>query len=116
MSGLVTNRAAVYWPLTLLSVNGPEFTVIDGGGAARCAYLTNGAYLSGFTLTNGAGDYGGGVYCESHAAIVSNSVLVGNSASTYGGGAYSGALDHCALINNSSPGFLATAAGPMGAS
>jgi len=38
-------------PLTLRSVNGPELTVIDGGGSVRCVYLASEASLSGFTLT-----------------------------------------------------------------
>ena len=74
-----TNRVAVMKPVTLQSVNGPEVTIIEGyqipgsinGDAAiRCAYLTNGATLSGFTLTNGATQafsLGGGAACESYA-------------------------------------------------
>ena len=51
--GLATNRVTVDRPLTVQSVNGPRLTIIDGGGAVRCAYLTNGVFFSGFTLTNG---------------------------------------------------------------
>lgn len=118
---LLVNRVAVDKPFAVRSVNGPEFTVIqghqvpgttNGDSAIRCVYLTNGASLSGFTLTKGAtharaiyreDEYGGGVYC-SPTAIVSNCVIVGNSAAV-GGGAYSSdlsaVLDHCILTGNS---------------
>src|SRR6266404_4384610 len=83
--GTMTNRVAVDKPLTLRSVNGPQFTIIqgrrlgtglgegNGDGAIRCVYLTNGASLTGFTLTNGATravegptreSGGGGLWCE----------------------------------------------------
>src|ERR1039457_979679 len=46
------SRVVVTNAIILLSVNGPQFTLIDGAGANRCAYLINGANLTGFTLTN----------------------------------------------------------------
>ena len=50
-------------PLTVQSVNGPDVTVINGGGVVRCLYLTNNAVMVGFTLTNGyTQQVGGGVY------------------------------------------------------
>lgn len=117
--GRMTNRVALDKPIEVRSLNGPEVTVIqgrqvpgttNGEGAIRCVYLTNGAVLSGFILTGGAtrgvGDYrkdlsGGGAWCETADAVVTNCALVGNSASEYGGGAYSGTLNHCLLTRNS---------------
>jgi len=99
VSGWDNNRVAVTKPLALHSVNGPQTTVISGGGV-RCVYLGDGAGLSGFTLTNGAAHYGGGVYCESATAVVSNCVLAGNSAGG-GGGAFGGTLNNCTLAGNS---------------
>src|SRR6267378_2876223 len=102
-----TNRVTVTNSLILQSVNGPAVTVIQGNhgsgtNAARCALLTTSAVLSGFTLTNGQsgiGNYpqGGGVYCYSLSAIISNCVLVGNLANDAGGGAYRGTLVNCIL-------------------
>ena len=73
-------------PLTLLSVNGPQFTVIDGGGTNQCVSLTGGASLRGFTLTNGWG----GVSCTSTNAHLTNCVITGNS--QFG-------VDRCTLYN-----------------
>jgi hypothetical protein len=115
--GLPGNRVTVDKPLSLRSINGPQFTSIDGGQSVRCVYLTNGASLSGFTLTNGfvlligARSYGGGVFCESTNAVVSNCVVSGNSAvgvclcdsgifGPAGGGVYGGTLNNCILGNN----------------
>ena len=95
------NRVAVNRAITVQSVNGPAVTAIDGGGVMRCVYLTNGTALFGFTLTNGnvSGD-GGGIWCESSSAVVSNCVLSGNSAGNNGGGAAGGTLNNCLITNN----------------
>lgn len=103
------NRIALKKAVTVQSVNGPEATVIRGNAnASRCAYLTNGAVLSGFTLTNGSvgggdiiyGQSGAGVWCESDAAVVTNCIIVGGYAQYYGGGAYQGTLNNCVISNN----------------
>jgi parallel beta-helix repeat protein len=117
------NRVAVTKALAVQSVNGPDFTVIRGyrvpvdiygKASTRCAYLTNGASLSGFTMTNGAtvydhtpfalGGNGGGVWCESATSVLTNCVLAGNSASESGGGAFGGTLHNCTLVGNSALG------------
>jgi len=96
-----TNRVAVSKPLTVQSVNGPDTTVIDGDGAMRCVYLTDGAALAGFALNNGAiPGNGGGVLCVSSRVVVSNCVLAANSAGNSGGGAFGGTLINCAFTNN----------------
>src|SRR5260221_1874275 len=121
VSGTMTNRVAVDRPLTLRSVNGPQVTIIqghqipfnyDGAAPIRCVYLTNGASLSGFTLTNGGtgwryenGAYrqssGGGLCCDSANAVVSNCVVVGILTFAFGGGVYGGTLNNCTLNSNS---------------
>lgn len=114
-SSLLT-RVVVGAGVAVRSVNGPEVTLIrgakaagggNGNGAVRCVFLDTDASLSGFTLTNGAtalglgpfDSYGGGVYGASSTAMVSNCVLVANSAEV-GGGAYSASLRNCKILGN----------------
>jgi Concanavalin A-like lectin/glucanases superfamily/Immunoglobulin domain len=105
--GLVVNGetdlvAVAAFPLTVQSVNGPAATLINGNGTVRCAYLTNGAMLTGFTLTNGAtGGNGGGVWCTPTGVTVSNCIITGCSAGYSGGGAFQGAFYNCAFVTNS---------------
>jgi len=139
MAGNLTNRVALNKAVTVQSVNGPFVTIIQGAwdpvstngpSAVRCAYLTNGAALNGFTLENGAtpsggyggdiSDSGGGAFCTSTNAVVSDCVLTNNSSifgggicggmlknslmignlAPYGGGAYGATLNNCTVVNN----------------
>jgi hypothetical protein len=110
-SSATTNRVAIDKPLFVQSVNGPWVTSIQGGnvpnfrvGSVRCAWLTNGASLTGFTLRGGSTEYisesGGGVCCSSSNAYIVNCLIVSNSAAFHGGGAFQGTLWNCALIGN----------------
>jgi hypothetical protein len=92
-------------PINIQSVNGSAVTLIDGGGTRRCVYLANDAMLAGFTLTNGSDYVGAGAYCESASEVLSNCVLIGNSASDSGGGACQGTLNSCILSQNSATYF-----------
>ena len=130
------SQISIHQPITVRSVNGPVFTVIEGQGplgsnAVRCAYVTNGATLTGFTLTNGftqtvgANDFpgiacladrivsncyaannsdrfsGGGVLCEP-SAVVSNCFIIDNRSGFFGGGVHQGVLEDSSLIGNQS--------------
>jgi len=94
-----TNRVAVTQAVTVQSVNGPGVTTINGGNVMRCAYVTNGAVLSGFTLTSGNTPTGGGIYCASTNAFVENCLITRNTATT--GAAYSGTFSNCTISYNS---------------
>jgi PKD repeat protein len=117
VDGYTANRVAVNTPLILRSINGPQSATIDGGGSVRCVYLTNGASLSGFTLSNGTADFGGGVH---GGGTLTNCTLAGNyawaendSGRPYGegGGAFNATLDNCTLIGNSANGDGSGASG-----
>jgi hypothetical protein len=116
-NGVYPGYVSVTNALALLSVNGSQLTVINGGGTNRCAYLTNGASLTGFTLTNGgytSWQYnGGGVECASTNAFLTNCLIVGNVVGyASGGGAYGGTLYNCTLSGNR---VLAEGGGAYGA-
>jgi hypothetical protein len=122
-AGLLTNRVALDKRVTLRSVNGPALTIIqgwqvpgttNGDAAVRCVYLDSQATLIGFMLTNGAtrtgnvsssADYsGGGAWCDSTHPLITNCIVIGNSAAKEGGGVYGGTLDDCLVSANVSGG------------
>ncbi len=114
--GFQINRVSVEKPINVRSLNGAAVTAIQGypvpgaSNAVRCIYLTNGAALAGFTLTNGAtqnyyGDLirdmsGGAIFCESQNALVTDCIVAGNAAGWNGGGVYQGTLKNCTFSNN----------------
>jgi hypothetical protein len=119
MFGAMTNRVVIDKAVTVQSVNGPAATTIAGlpgtgsypSTGYRCVYLTNGAALIGFTLTNGATridtsytdlvkeQYGAGVWCESLAAMISNCVITRCYANKAGGGIYQGTVYNSMVTN-----------------
>ena len=113
-TNIFINRVAVDKLLVLRSVNGPQFTIIDGLKSVRCVSLNSNAVLSGFTLTNGmVGGSGGGVFCDTSTAIISNCTMVANVATSnsFGGGACGGTLYNCTLTGNSAMGGGGAASG-----
>lgn len=109
--GTVTNRIAVTNGLTVRSVNGRGAATIVGQTTrpyVRCAYVGNGATLSGFTLERGAayGDSeihdgaGGGAWMESGARL-SDCTVVRCKSGNYGGGLFGGAAEACTVTNSS---------------
>jgi len=94
---VLSSEIVVTNTLTISSVNGPSYTIIDGDGSSRCFRLTDGApVIAGFTLTNGyAVSSGGAIECPfGTAATVTNCVITGNrSGSSAGGMRYGTAVD-----------------------
>ncbi len=118
--GSMLNRVVINRAVTITSVNGPGVTFIvgqgsgtgtNGDGAVRCVYVGGNALLAGFTLTNGhtrsTGDFsqeqsGGGAWCAT-SGVLSNCVLVCNSANFSGGGVYQGTAAFFPVIQSLIP-------------
>ena len=76
-------------------------TIIDGNqdGSVVTFESEEGttSVLTGFTITNGFADYGGGIYCYESSPSLSNVTITGNSTDDHGGGVY---------CNDSSPSLI----------
>ncbi len=87
--------------VAIRGVNGPDVTIIDGGGGYRCFNL--GSYscsIYNFTITNGyASDYGGGIYCSSLAPKIVNCIFENNNAPE-GAGIYYGTVSYSTFRRN----------------
>lgn len=112
----LTNQINILTNITLQSVNGTNFTFINGNFPQtinRCVYMTNGV-LDGFTISNGfaSGGSGGGILI-SNAGSVLNSVIYRNYCSndagtvSGGGGIFlylpnttASIVSNCAIVSN----------------
>ena len=104
-------RLVIDKPLTLRSEAGPEVTIIAGGPATRCIYMTNGVQVIGFTISGGetmkegpegnkfTALSGGGVWSEPGGVLV-DCTVVSNTALWYGGGLYGGNAFRCTFTGN----------------
>jgi len=74
--------------ITLRSTDGPEVTVINGGGIASVVRMYDNALsntvLDGFTITNGVSPVGGGLHTDGNPQIM-NCIFVHNEAKMGGG-------------------------------
>jgi PKD domain len=96
----VPTAAVVTNAIDIQGVSGAE-TLITGSNTMRCIYLASGATLAGFTLTEGYAQNGGGIYCAATAdTVISNCVIIANSAGMQGGGAYQGTFVNCTILRN----------------
>jgi hypothetical protein len=76
--------------ITLKSLEGPDVTIIDGGGIGRVFGFFNkekrDTIIDGFTITNGKSNAGGGMYIYHYVQVtVRNCIITGNEAGTGGG-------------------------------
>jgi len=112
------HRIAIGKPLTVRAASSNRASTILvgrgplGDGAVRCAYLADGAVLTGFTVTNGHtrrgpdplfDGSGGGVFAE-EGGLVSNCTVIGNVAFGWGGGIYGGHVQDSLITGNSANG------------
>ncbi len=87
--------------ITLLSMNGPSVTFVDGENSRLCANISAEAHISGFTFKNGYNaDYGGAVTMS--AGTLSNCVIQTSETSLHGGGLHlvNGTVVRCRLEDN----------------
>ena len=84
-------------------------TIINGNLIGSVVTFENGedstAVLTGFTITNGFADYGGGIFCYESSPSLENVTITGNSSYYLGGGIYcyncSPSLDNVTITDNS---------------
>jgi len=93
--------------IELKSVNGADYTIIDGGGTKRGLSIDSiGDVADGFTIRNAGagGGNGGGVYCVN--GLIKNCLITDNAAiGASGGGIYfnnNGRAENCIIKNNNS--------------
>ncbi|MHC4636899.1 MAG: hypothetical protein ACYTBV_05255, partial [Planctomycetota bacterium] len=99
--------------ITVSSLNGPANCIIDcekqGRGFDFHSEETQQSIISGFTIINGQGDYGGAIRCVNSSPQILNCVITGNTATNHGGGLYlslsEATIADCVFNNNDPDGI-----------
>ncbi len=96
--------------ITVISENGPEYTIIDCENNGRGFNFRGGegagSRLEGFTICNGnVNDDGGGIYCRYDSSpTITNCTITGNTTDSAGGGVYcdgsSPTIMNCTISGN----------------
>ncbi len=131
--GDLTNRVAIDREIFVLSVNGPDVTIIQGSkdpvstngpAAVRCVCMdSDGAAIKGFTLTGGA-TLSSGLPQDQHAGGIlggnglsggtaANCKIANNDASVQGGGADYAVLVNCEVYGNRAQSGAGVSGGAM---
>lgn len=116
----LTGQVSIASAMIIQGFGGREATFINGGGAGRCFYLTNGGTFDGLTISNGyTSGNGGGIYFAlfTGTGAVYNCTFTNNVAGTYGGGLYiskDGLVTNCDFVGNVATGTAASTGGGGG--
>ncbi len=94
--------------ITVRSKNGPDNCIIDCEGEGRGFWFhrneTEASIVDGFTITNGKGRDGGGVYCDESDPTITNCLITRNTATADGGGIYcylsAPTITNCVITQN----------------
>ena len=124
-AGTYVENITIGASITVRSETGlPADVTIDGNAVGTVVTMASSSWLIGFTVTNGSGTDGGGVYNGSaYNCIVSNNVasrsggggsyctfynctIFGNNGGSYGGGICDGTGYNCLIKQNETTGLL----------
>ncbi|MGI6086983.1 MAG: right-handed parallel beta-helix repeat-containing protein [Kiritimatiellia bacterium] len=108
----VTKAIEITNAMTVRSVNGPEFTLLNGNYPNTSnqffwiMYSSTSAVIDGFTMTNACsvGSYGGAIRMN-NGGLLRNCIIASNYANARGGGVYmSGTciVENCVIVSNTS--------------
>jgi len=74
--------------ISVISTDGADETIIDGGGSGSVVYFPPGEWgssmLKGFTIQHGST----GIHCDSSSPVIENCMITNNSSTSDGGGIY----------------------------
>jgi hypothetical protein len=83
--------------------SGADICILDAGQESKviiCNYIRDtSTKIEGFTITNGSGTLGGGIYCLISSPTIANNIITGNSAHK-GGGIYCVFFSSPIMFNN----------------